>query len=74
MSKISESINSSEHIVFRNMEINTKSSKKKKKKERKKKGVLMAISEHGLGVRRIISCYKVCNLTLSLDYKHVLPC
>ena len=36
MSKISESINSSEHIVFRNMEINTKSSKKKKKKERKK--------------------------------------
>ena len=74
MSKISESINSSEHIVFRNMEINTKSSKKKKKKEIKKKVVLMAISEHGLGVRRIISCYKVCNLTLSLDYKHVLPC
>ena len=36
MSKISESINSSEHIVFRNMEINTKSSKKKKKKERQK--------------------------------------
>ena len=34
MSKISESINSSEHIVFRNMEINTKSSKKKKKREK----------------------------------------
>lgn len=29
MSKICESINSSEHIVFRNMEINTKSSSQK---------------------------------------------
>lgn len=68
MSRISESIDSSEHIVFRNTETNVKSSKKETKR------VLMAVSEHRLGVRRIICCYKVCNLILSSDYKHVLPC
>lgn len=48
--------------MFRNMEVNTKSSGQKGP---------MVVSGVGLAVRRVICCFQACNLTLFSDI-HVL--